>query len=80
MTPEPDLINHPPHYCNTEYGCECLEFIENVPFAEACVIKYVVRHRHKGKPVEDLKKARFYVEWLLKRAEQNESTKPKEQP
>jgi hypothetical protein len=69
MTSQPDIINHPPHYCDTEYGCECLEFIENVPFAEACAIKYIVRHRHKGKPVEDLKKAQFYVNWLLKRAE-----------
>ena len=29
------------------------------------VIKYVVRHNHKGKPLEDLKKARWYLQRLI---------------
>lgn len=34
-------------------------------FNEGNVIKYVSRHKYKGKPLEDLKKARFYLDRLI---------------
>lgn len=42
------------------------EFIikNNIPFAEGNIIKYVVRHRSKN-GVEDLLKARHYIDMLL---------------
>jgi hypothetical protein len=36
----------------------------NVPFAEGSVIKYVMRHRNKN-GLEDLKKAKHYIEMLM---------------
>ena len=35
-------------------------------FAEACVIKYVMRHRLKGKK-KDLEKAMHYIEMIIER-------------
>jgi len=36
-----------------------------IPFAEGCVIKYVSRWRVKGAGVEDLKKARHFLDLLI---------------
>jgi hypothetical protein len=43
-----------------------IEFIyaNDIPFIEGNIIKYVVRHRRKN-GVEDLKKARHYLDMLL---------------
>lgn len=32
---------------------------------KACVIKYLCRYQHKGTPLEDLRKAANYLEWLI---------------
>jgi hypothetical protein len=32
---------------------------------KACIIKYLFRYQHKGTPLEDLRKAANYLEWLL---------------
>lgn len=29
------------------------------------IIKYVSRYRYKGKPIDDLEKAKTYLDWLL---------------
>ena len=38
----------------------------NLPFAEGNAIKYICRHKYKGKK-EDLKKAIHYVEMIIER-------------
>lgn len=65
-----DNVEHPSHY--TTGGIECIDAIkasmsseEYKGFLKSQVIKYVWRYRLKGKPVEDLKKARFYLERLI---------------
>lgn len=72
---EEDLVNHPSHY--TSGGIECIDAIaasmtpdEYAGFLKGQVIKYVWRYRLKGKPLEDLKKARFYLERLISSLEQ----------
>ena len=42
------------------------EFIHanNIPFIEGNIIKYVIRHRNKN-GIEDLKKARHYIDLLI---------------
>lgn len=47
-----------------------IEFImaNDIPHCEACVIKYVVRWRKKN-GVADLRKARDYIDFLIKNAE-----------
>ena len=55
-----DPLN-PKHYTNTKI--EPMDVIEDweLPHHLACVLKYIKRHREKGKPVEDLKKAEWYL-------------------
>lgn len=62
MSEKPDMVNHPPHY--TMGAIEVIDALEawKVGFHEANVIKYVARARHKGKELEDLKKARWYLD------------------
>lgn len=58
---KPDPVNHPAHY--TLGGIEVIDAIEawKLTFKLANVIKYVARADHKGKPLEDLKKAQWYL-------------------
>ena len=63
-------VNHPKHY-NTG-KIEVIDAIEEweMGFCDGNVIKYVARHKHKGKPIEDLKKAKWYLERLIQQYEQ----------
>jgi hypothetical protein len=63
-------VNHPKHY-NTG-KIEVIDAIEewNLGFCDGNVIKYVARHKHKGNPIEDLKKAKWYLERLIQQYEQ----------
>ena len=36
------------------------------------VIKYILRHNKKGKPLEDLKKARWYLDREIEKLEEKE--------
>lgn len=67
-----DDIHTPSHY--TQGKIEPAEFIEanELDFFEGNVIKYVVRAPYKGTPVKDLKKARWYLDRLIRRAEVEE--------
>ena len=69
-TVEPDPVNHPEHY--TRGGIECIDAITaavcELPGTEAWlvgqVIKYVWRYKWKN-GLEDLSKARFYLDRLI---------------
>ena len=54
------------HYKN--FAIEPIEFINknNLAYAEGNVIKYVCRHKYKGK-LEDIKKAIHYLEIIIER-------------
>lgn len=60
-----DQINSPKHY--TQGKIEVIEFIEDqeMDFNLGNAVKYLARHRFKGNPLEDLKKARWYVDRLI---------------
>ena len=60
-----DPVNHPAHY--TTGKIEVLDFIQDQQFGylDGQVVKYLSRYRHKGKPLEDLKKAQFYLHRLI---------------
>lgn len=60
-----DMVNHPPHY--TTGKIETIDFIldQHFGYLDGQIIKYVSRYRHKGAPVEDLKKARWYLDRLI---------------
>lgn len=60
---ENESVNHPAHYGgDTPY--ETIKVIEawGLNFHLGNVVKYISRHDKKGDPVENLKKARFYLE------------------
>lgn len=63
-----DMINRPPHYNMGKI--EVTDFIvdQKMGFLAGNVVKYIARYRHKGSPVEDLKKARWYLDRLIKEA------------
>ena len=65
----PDPINHPPHYTHGEI--EATDAIEawGLGFCLGNVVKYIARAGHKGDRLEDLKKARWYLEREIKRGE-----------
>lgn len=54
-----DPVNSPSHYM--QYPIEVIEITERLNFLLGNVIKYVLRADYKGKPLEDLKKAEFYL-------------------
>jgi hypothetical protein len=58
----PDPVNHPPHY--KAGGVETIDFIEakDLNYRLGNVVKYVTRAGKKGDPIEDLKKARWYLD------------------
>ena len=60
--PAPDLVNHPPHY--TTGGIETIDFIraKQLDYCLGNVVKYITRAPHKGNEVQDLKKARWYLD------------------
>ena len=66
---EGDAVNHPSHY--TTGKIEVIDAIEDwkLGFHEGNVIKYVARAKHKGRELEDLKKARWYLDRVIQRLE-----------
>jgi hypothetical protein len=65
-----DPVNHPSHYTFGKY--EVIDVLEDWCSDDPLiwqVLKYCSRYKHKGKPLEDLKKARFYLERKIKQLE-----------
>jgi hypothetical protein len=63
-----EMVDHPDHY---NKGIETIDYIESwsMDFSTGNVVKYVTRAKHKDKPLEDLKKAKWYLERLIENAE-----------
>ncbi len=58
-----DMVEHPPHYTAHPSGVECIEIIEAMANPSlAMAVKYLWRQGLKDDAVEDLRKARWYVE------------------
>ena len=62
-----DLVNHPPHYTSHPSGVECIEVVEHMGFNLGCAMKYIWRADEKGNAIQDLEKARWYVEREISR-------------
>ncbi len=73
-------VAHPSHY--TAGTLEVIDIIEAVieangttgmpAFLTGTVIKYLCRYTHKGAPVEDLKKARWYLDRMIEEAKSHD--------
>jgi len=69
-----DGVNNPPHY--TKGSLETIEVMEEqmskerfLGYLEGNIIKYVSRYEHKKNPIEDLKKAQWYMNKLVEKRE-----------
>jgi hypothetical protein len=60
-----DPVNHPEHY--TQYEHEVIELTERLDFCLGNAVKYILRAPFKGKEVEDLHKALWYLRRSLER-------------
>lgn len=56
-----DQVNNPKHYTSHPSGIECLEITRHMGFNLGNVLKYIWRADLKGKDIEDLEKAAFYL-------------------
>ena len=65
-------VNHPPHYNSGKI--EVIDAIVDweLDFIEGNVVKYVTRAKHKGDEINDLKKARWYLDYLIKNLEKQD--------
>ena len=70
FTTEPDNVNHPSHY--TKGSIECIDAIESsmdssdfAGYLKGNILKYLWRYKSKNFPVEDLEKARWYLNKLI---------------
>ena len=66
-----DMVNHPKHYKMGRF--EVIDILEDLAHDDPLiwqVLKYCSRYKHKGKPLEDLKKARWYLDRKISKMEQ----------
>ena len=66
-----EMINHPSHY---NVGIETIDYIESweMNFNIGNVIKYATRAGFKEDQLEDLKKARWYIDREIQRLSKGE--------
>lgn len=69
---EIDMINNPPHYKSHPSGIECIQIVEHMPFNLGNAMKYIWRNGEKGNPIQDLKKAAWYIQREIERLEKTE--------
>ena len=66
-----EKVNHPDHYNSGKY--EVMDVITDAGYGEGfCLgnaLKYILRAKHKENYVEDLKKAKWYLEYMIERVE-----------
>jgi len=64
-----DMVNNPSHY--NEFGIECIDAIQAATgagfesYLQGNIMKYLWRYKYKGKPIEDLQKAEWYLSRLI---------------
>ena len=64
-----DRVNNPSHYTGFSNGAEVIDITENLNFNRGNAIKYLARAGHKdsASELEDLMKARWYVNREIER-------------
>lgn len=74
-----DPVDHPKHYTARPSGVECIQITEHMGFNLGNTIKYIWRADLKADAVEDLKKARWYLDReIAKRETAKRETGPRE--
>lgn len=65
-------VNHPKHYQNIN-GVECIDVVEQMNFNLGNAVKYIWRADEKGNPIQDLEKAKWYIEREIERRRKKEN-------
>lgn len=60
--PVDDPVHHPDHYTSHPSGVECIQITEHFSFGVGNAIKYLWRAGLKENPIQDLEKAKWYLE------------------
>ena len=65
-----DAVEKPPHYNTGDIECitaiqASMSLIEFHGYCKGNCLKYLWRYKYKGKPLEDLQKARWYLDKLI---------------
>jgi hypothetical protein len=72
-----DMVNSPAHY--NKAGIETIDIIQSVTkdgfeaYLQGNILKYVCRYKYKQNAVEDLEKARWYLNRLIETVEKGEN-------
>lgn len=64
-----EAVNHPKHYTSHPSGVECITITEHMGFNVGNAIKYLWRADEKGRALEDLRKAEWYIRREIQRRE-----------
>ena len=59
---EQEAVNHPDHYNKHASGIECIDVVEHMCFNLGNATKYIWRCDEKIDDVEDLEKAKWYIQ------------------
>lgn len=75
-----ETVNHPEHYGGDSIY-ETIKVIEawQLGFCDGNAVKYISRAKHKGTELEDLKKARWYLDRLISQLEKKNEDSRMEQ-
>ncbi len=69
-------MNAPLHYRKSPSGVECIDITEHMNFCVGNAVKYLWRAGEKNDLLEDLKKARWYVDREIARVEKERGWDP----
>jgi len=75
-----DIVNNPEHYASNSGNIQCIQAIEESMsdnefkgYLKGAILKYIWRYTYKGKPLEDLQKAEYYLKKLIEKVGNNGS-------
>lgn len=69
-----DPVNHPTHYTSHPSGIECIQVTEWMNFNLGNAVKYIWRMGLKTDNIQDLQKARWYLDREIKRLQKMSRT------
>jgi len=66
-------VTHPSHYTQGKYEVIDVIYDWDLPYPLDNTVKYIARFRYKDNPLEDLKKAQFYLDYYIKKMEEEQN-------
>ena len=82
--PKPDMVNRPPHYNTAEI--ECIDAIKAATgdgfgfHLQGTILKYIWRYTYKDRALEDLLKARWYLDKLIQKVADADNSNSESKP